>query len=131
MKKILKSAVCVMAVLALAVPMAFAGSFSNDAVGDDVTVTITTSGVPTASGDFTYNSSPSVSVVGFTDSYDYVIWTMNILPSTETGYEYATVAAATGYASQQKTLDPGTNLTAPSALGLPSGSWTWVGGSGS
>lgn len=131
MKKILKSAVCLMAIFCLAAPMAFAGSFNNDPVGDDVEVIITTAGVPTASGDFTYSSSPSVSVVGFTDSYDYVIHTMNVLPSIETGYEYATVASATGYATQQKTLEPGINLTAPSALGLPSGSWTWVGGSGS
>lgn len=80
-------------------------------------------------GAFTYNSSPSVSIVVFDSDSAYAIMATNIVTDTTNGMEYATTSAATGYAQKTKTTAVNTALSPLSTVDMPSGTWKWMGGS--
>lgn len=126
MKKML-SAICFIAIFFIAVPVVFAGASTQTL--PNVRVTITAANVPTATSSFTFDTSPNVSMVIFTSDTAYAIMSANILCNTTVGFEYATLSTSTGYAQKQKASAAGAALSALSAVTMPSGTWTWMGGS--
>ena len=127
MKKTL-TVVSFIALLLLLTPMAFAGT-STQTLGE-VRVTLTTGNVPTANGDFTFDTSPNVSMVIITSDVAYAITCTNILTNTSVGYEYGTNNLSTGYAMRAKTVDAGVAVPAPADESETFAAWDWMGGSG-
>lgn len=127
MKKTLTAA-SFMAIFFLLTPMAFAGA-STQTLGE-VRVTLTVAGVPTANGDFIFDTSPNVSMAIATSNVAYAITVTNTLTKQDVGYEYGTNNTATGYAQRQKTVDPGVAVPAPADETEAFAGWDWMGGSG-
>lgn len=130
--KTIMSTLCVLALVLMVTPMAFATS--SDAMdGVTVTITVTDPGLET---DFTYDASPNVEVTIEATPAAYSITTANTLLGVSTsgdvtGMEYGTLSVSTGYAQRQKTTDVGDGPeVCTDEAALPGSDWTWMGGDG-
>jgi hypothetical protein len=125
MNKALKI-VCLIAVLFLAVPSAFAGVSQTG-----LTVTFTVANVAGADEDkpFTFKTSPNVFIAAATTATNYGIITTNGNTDKNNGQEFGVLNTSSGYAVRAKTIDINTAPTAPTATTLTGDGWGWMGGS--
>lgn len=103
---------------------AMAGGFGPTSAGGKVTITGDSS-----MGNLEYNPSPGVIMSGITSDDAYTIGAYNTKTTVDNGNDYAATSNSTGYAMRART-DTALNLSSETAGSL-SGSWTWMGGSGS
>ena len=127
--KTIMSTLCVLALIFMVTPMAFATGSTQ--AGVTVTIAVTDAGLE---DDFEYDVSFNVAIEIVAAQAAYAISTANTLLGTdnESGMEYGTLSTSTGYAQRKKTTAIGVGPAAPSdevTLDATS-TWIWMGGDG-
>ena len=117
----------------LAVSMAFAGqAYAGTISLTEAGAKVTIAGDPSM-GNLEYNPSPGVRMACVTADDAYTIGAYNDKTTQDNGNEYAVTSNSTGYAMRARQDETGANFAGAvtATAGDVSGSWTWMGGSGS